>query len=582
MNIFFKQNKNTSSIFLTGSLIGFLVFIFVFTITPLIVTNDFFCSVGFIENDIAQHYAGWMLYRQSDWQFPLGVSLNAAFPYGTSVSYTDSIPLFSIFFKILSPILPSTFQFFGIFVALSYTLMGGFSALLMNLFIDNFVLNMLSAMIFSFSPVMMERAFRHTALSAHFLIIASLYYYFKNKQKWTIKNSLPLIIINTLTIAIHPYFLPFTFGISFAMFLEWGFIKKEFLKSASFIFISLLTTLAFGYIIGAFYSFDSAGDIGYGLYSLNLNSYFNPISKGIENWSNIRNPLGISTIFQIESFNYLGFGVILSLLIALILIVIFKNIRKEVFNILKSSYGLIIVTIILTLFAITNKVTFHNFTLIDITLPNNILNLASIFRASGRFGWLLHYLFYVVSIFCISKIKSKSVSTFILIAIIFIQVYDIYPAISMKNNYFKTKGDLENQHTVSSLVSDDAWDTIFNDFNSIISLSNGSTINNGAIEFAIKAAKKDSDMKVNVAFEARAVNERRDEFILSVFNDLSNGIIDENTIYLVDETDSYFEYIDSGDYQAFNIDGQIIIIPFTYSQSEITEFEKSETFTQIK
>ncbi len=583
MNINLNKKINSKTIFLSGSLIGFLVFLFVFTLAPLIPTNDFFCSVGFIENDIAQHYAGWMLFRQSDWQFPLGVSLNAAFPYGTSVSYTDSIPLFSIFFKILSPFIPNTFQFFGIFVALSYALMGGFSALLMNLFVDDYILNMLSALLFSFSPIMLERAFRHVALSAHFLIIACLYYYFKNKGNWTLKNSIPLIIINTITIGIHPYFLPFTFGISFAMFLEWTFIKKEFLKSSSFIFISLISTLLFGYIIGAFYSFDSAGDIGYGLYSLNLNSYFNPTSKGIENWSNIRNPLGIATPFQIESFNYLGFGVITALFIAFVFILIFKNIRKEVFNILKSSYGLIFVTIILTIFAITHTVTFHNFTIIDIPLPSKIASFASIFRASGRFGWLLHYLFYVVAIFCISKLKLKinSIPLIILSSIILIQVYDIYPAISLKNNYFKGEGNNNDGHTVSALATDDSWDTIFDDFNSIISIPNFSSINNGAIEFAIKAAKKDSDMKVNVAFEARAVNEKRDEFILDIYNDLSNGVIDKNTIYLVDSTAEFSLFITSGEYQAFNINGQIILISHTYSEEEIKEFEKSEYFTQI-
>ncbi len=459
--------------------------------------------------------------------------------------------------------------------------MGGFSALLMNLFVKNYLLSSLSALLFSFSPVMMERAFRHVALTAHFLIIASLYYYFKNKGNWTLKNSIPLIVINTLAIGIHPYFLPFTFGISFAMFLEWSISKKEILKPCSFILISLANTLLFGYIIGAFYSFDSAGDIGYGLYSLNLNSYFNPVSNGIENWSNILNPLNMAERFQVEAFNYLGFGVIIALIISFITFIFSKSIRKAVLDILKCSYGLIFSTIALTIFAITNIVTANGATLLNIQLPSFIIDLCSIFRASGRFGWLLHYLFYIIVIFCISKIKIKNLAPIILSFIIIIQIYDISPAISAKNDYFKNNAPENNIHTVLIKANDEFWDIAFNDFNSIIAIPNGSPIPNGSIEFAIRAGKKNSDMLVNVAFEARAANSQRAEYIALVNSDLLNGIIDESTMYMLDEADSYKSYIVNGEYQAFTINGQILMFKTRYSNEEIVEFEKSETFSQI-
>ncbi len=581
MNKFYLKKDDTKTIFLSGSIIGFLVFIFIFTFSSLNVTSDFFCSVGFLENDIAQHYSGWMLFRQSDWSFPLGVSLNAAFPYGTSVSYTDSIPIFSIFFKLLSPILPSTFQFFGIFVAMSYSLMGGFSAILMNLFIKNYFISCLSAVLFCFSPIMMERAFRHTALSAHFLIIACLYYYFKNKGNWNFKNSIPLIIINTLAISIHPYFLPFTFGISFAVFLEWAISKKEFIKSLSFILISLFSALVFGYIIGAFYSFDSAGDIGYGIFSLNLNSYFNPSSNRINDWSAFRNPLALASPYQVEAFNYLGFGVILAIFISFLIFVFSKNIRKNVLDILKSSYGLIFTALALTIFALTNTITFHSFTLISIPIPSIISDIASIFRASGRFGWLLHYLFYIIAIFCISKINLKSLNIILLSVFILIQIIDLFPAISYKQDYFKNSAPYENVHTRTKVLTDEFWDVLFNDYNSMISILNPSNIDNNSIEYAIRAGKKDSDMTINVAFEARAINNKREEFTALVYQDLLNGNIDENTMYLIDDAADFSKFISSGEYQAFNINGEIILIKSKYTDAQLESFLNSKTFSQI-
>ncbi len=584
MNKITKSNKcnNEILIFITGCIIGFLVFGFVFTFSSLDVTNDSFFITGFVENDTAQHYAGWMLYRQSPWQFPLGVSLNGAFPYGTSVTYTDSIPILSIFFKILSPILPATFQFFGIAVALFYSLMGGFSALLINHFTNNYIISSISAAIFSFSTVMMERAFRHTALTAHFLIIACIYFYFKGKKEYCLKNSIALIILCTISVGIHPYFLPFTFGIAFAYFIEWSISKKQLIKPIIFLASSLVSTLVFGYIIGAFYSFDSAQEFGYGVhYTLNINSYFNPISKNIANWSAIRNPLGMYRDTQVEAFNYLGVGIFIALIIAFIIFIVSKKVRKEIFTIIKESYGLVFTLFALTLFALSNTITLHNFVLVSIPLPSFVYEFASIFRASGRFGWLLHYVFYIVSIVIISKVKLKPLAYLILSLTLIIQVYDISPIITLKNNYFKGEGYEGDRHTMTQLATDEFWDVLFNDFDSVISIQDGTSINNGAIEFAIRAGKKNNGMTVNLTFEARALNDERSAFINSVNEDLLNGIIDEDTFYLVADADIYEKYIISGEYQAFLINGQAVILKLRYSQEAIKPYLNSQTFSEI-
>ncbi len=64
--------------------------------------------------DPSQHYLGWEFYRRSDWFFPLGLTDQLAYPLKTSVIYTDSIPLFAVFFKLFRHILPAQFQYFGI------------------------------------------------------------------------------------------------------------------------------------------------------------------------------------------------------------------------------------------------------------------------------------------------------------------------------------------------------------------------------------------------------------------------------------------------------------------------------------
>ena len=74
--------------------------------------------------DLTQHYLGWVAYRASDWHFPIGMVDTLAYPYQTSIIFTDSIPLFAVIFKALSPILPETFQYFGLWGVCCFVLQG--------------------------------------------------------------------------------------------------------------------------------------------------------------------------------------------------------------------------------------------------------------------------------------------------------------------------------------------------------------------------------------------------------------------------------------------------------------------------
>ena len=89
---------------------------------------------GYIEQDVQQHYAGWLFYRQSPISLPLCETDHLNWPDGTSIAFTDSIPLFAAFFRLLSPLLPGIFQYFGLYTALCFALQGGFAALLAGLF----------------------------------------------------------------------------------------------------------------------------------------------------------------------------------------------------------------------------------------------------------------------------------------------------------------------------------------------------------------------------------------------------------------------------------------------------------------
>ena len=47
----------------------------------------------------AQHFLGWTFFRDEPWRLPLGRILRFGAPYGTSLTFTDAIPLMGLLFK---------------------------------------------------------------------------------------------------------------------------------------------------------------------------------------------------------------------------------------------------------------------------------------------------------------------------------------------------------------------------------------------------------------------------------------------------------------------------------------------------
>jgi hypothetical protein len=94
---------------LVSSLLVVLSFALLYGFDIVNVTNDswLYNEVG----DMSQHYLGWLYYRKAPWSFPIGLQEGITYPYSFSVIYMDSIPIFALLFKMLSPVLPEVCQY---------------------------------------------------------------------------------------------------------------------------------------------------------------------------------------------------------------------------------------------------------------------------------------------------------------------------------------------------------------------------------------------------------------------------------------------------------------------------------------
>lgn len=116
------KNNNLFFCFSSGAIVGIVIFIVIYGFKVLNVSN---VSWLMDRGDLSQHQIGWQAFRMSKWYFPVGLHDGLTFPNKVSVVYTDSIPLFAIIFKCFSSVLPSNFQYIGIFGLLSFALQGG-------------------------------------------------------------------------------------------------------------------------------------------------------------------------------------------------------------------------------------------------------------------------------------------------------------------------------------------------------------------------------------------------------------------------------------------------------------------------
>ena len=474
-------------------------------------------------HDWGAHYLGFSFYRISDWSFPLGNINKWYYPIGTNVGLTDSIPLFAIPFKVLSPILPQDFQYIGLFILVSYILNGYFTVKFARLFTTNKLLILFATLFVLISPIVIYRAI-HPSLCAHWLIIGSMYLYFKpvNNEKAahnTLKKQLVLLLLSGL---IHPYITFMIIGFTAITPLKLYLYDKliSIKKSIIYIIISMISLILIWAIIGVIFNSTMSVNTGYGLYSWNFNSFINP-----DGFSAFLPQLDKYSDRQYEGYSYLGVGMMSLILIStIILFTNYKWIKKYKTLILIFSVWLIP----LTLFGITNVITYNNKLLYTIPIPKIIEEFGGIFRASSRFIWLLYYTIFLGALFIFIKAKINSTIKIIVLGLIFsIQFYDI----KFLQTYRKLElGKYDNP------LNEKTSNSIFSQFDhvSFYPLYTWDLVNHYDYQdFGYIAYQNNTTF--TSAYAARTNFEKEQNATKNLLAKINNDEIDENTVYITNK-----------------------------------------------
>lgn len=416
---FSPQTKNSNRFLrflptlIISILVGFIWFLILYGFNYLNFTNvDWIYISG---GDVFQHQIGWEWFRQEPWRFPIGRIEAYGYPFGTFISYTDSIPLLALPIKLLDAILPQNFQYLGLWELISLIGQMLFGMLILGEFTPSYFKKILGASLLVLAPILLYRAFEHNSLTAQWILLAGIWLilleYRGKLWRWA------WVILFVSAILVQLYFV----AMLTPLWLISLYFRYKREKNIKILVVDLLITpavmLVIGYSIGLFSL--SVGNLlaaGLGYFSWNLNGFFNPLK-----YSTVLNALPIGVEGQYEGFSYLGLGNLLVLPFAFF--IFFKKDHSS--HRLSFYLPFIIISIAFILFALSNKAFLNAQPLWDFQLPKYVQILFSLFRATGRFIWPVFYFLVLFGI--ISIIRNARYATLIIFLALLIQIIDIRP-----------------------------------------------------------------------------------------------------------------------------------------------------------
>lgn len=291
-------------------LIGFLVFSLFFDLSILDPSN-----INWVleqKGDILQHQLGSMCFRRDVWYFPITLTKELNFPEGVSIVYTDSNILFSLLAKIFRGVFKPEYQFWGLWYLLCIVLQALFSYKILHNITGDVLYALLGASIFCLLPTFFHRLeMGHSNLLAHWLILAVISNLLDKKATNSVKDIRNWFIL-VLCASIHGYLMIMCL-IIIALHLLFRLISiiKEKERISVFILINAAGLIAFIlslWILGYFYNQpENQGLIGFGKFSMNINSLINPCYDGI---SRVLPELNYNQ-GQVEGNQYLGIGILI-------------------------------------------------------------------------------------------------------------------------------------------------------------------------------------------------------------------------------------------------------------------------------
>jgi hypothetical protein len=385
-------------------------------------------SAWLLHGDPAQHYLGAVYFLGQDWHWPpgliRGIGVGGA---DGSVMLADALPLLALPAKLLG--WPAHWQYFGLWIVACHALAAACGLLLLRRLGCPPRAALPGALFFTLSPMLLLRAYGHEALQGQFLVLAALALALAPWRAW------PWLVLAPLAAAVHPYLAAMVLGLLLAAALaalsEGATARRQAL--GTLVTVPLLAA-GMAYLVGAFGLGGQLSAEGFGFYSANLLTWFDPMdwagflarfgrdqAQGRE-WSTVLPALGQATAGQYEGFAYLGLGMLVLLGLALLTAAWPIPGAKAQGAPLRRTLWVLAACLAAALLAFSHRPGLGSRLLFELPLAPPVATLLGLFRASGRFIWPLTYLLLALTIARVGRLPGGAA---VLVAALALQVYDL-------------------------------------------------------------------------------------------------------------------------------------------------------------
>lgn len=360
-------------------------------------------------DDVTQYVSGFNAFFTAPWQWPLLAFNGFNYPSGTLVTFVDAIPLYALFLKVVVPQNLAPFNPFGVWVALCFVLQGIAAWWLTKVLqIRSWIfLITLVGLLLSF-PALMARM-GHISLMSHWIVLFALALYIQGRST----QNVPVFAWTMLLVGgfyVNIYLFVMASGIYGAAWLSSGhrFKPRHMLRMlwpclvlSMSLFMTMLP-LPLGKV---------TPEWGFGYYSMNLLSPF--LGGSLIGVSYSEGP------GQYEGMNYLGLGVLLSLL------VIVLTCPARLLSALYRHKALLLLLVCFTVYAWSSQIYLGPREVATVHYPAFMQPITSQFRASGRFFWPVGYAILVFSLaFLYASVQRKYIGV-LLISMLALQAVDL-------------------------------------------------------------------------------------------------------------------------------------------------------------
>ena len=349
-------------------------------------------NVNWVTPDPAYHYIGWELFQQDPkLHWPLTYTDRLGYPEGESVALLDLNPLLAVVLKPLSPLLPEPCQYFGLEVVLACALQFFFAFRIFRLILGANILGIaLCSAFFLLSPPLNYRFMGHYSLSNHWLLLAALLVFLQAQQessnavRWFVISA---VLLTAIAIGINPYIafqvlLVLTAAVASLRWQRRLSLPRTAGMMALLCGTGFVTAYSLGLVIAGGRGY---GTGGYRVLSMNLLSLADP-----RGWKSIIVPQLPGVTGQYEGYAYLGVGALILSGIVLVMAVVQR--RKLPSLDFRWLIPVLVCCAVLTLMALSTKVTLGSGTLIDLDPREKLSGYLAPLRATGRLFWAPYYL----------------------------------------------------------------------------------------------------------------------------------------------------------------------------------------------